>query len=55
MVMQAATSCAAVRADEATVRHELEGNLCLAAPAQGIVDTIIDYAPSSRASAMKQG
>jgi len=40
--------------DEATVRHELEGNLCRCTGYQGIVDAILDYA-SSEAGAAKQG
>jgi len=40
--------------DEATVRHELEGNLCRCTGYQGIVEAILDYA-GSEAGAAKQG
>jgi carbon-monoxide dehydrogenase small subunit len=43
--------------DEATVRHELEGNLCRCTGYQGIVDAILDYAGSEAGAAVaaKQG
>ncbi len=56
MVMQGIDIVRRGRAgDEATVRHELEGNLCRCTGYQGIVDAIIDYAGSAAGLAAGQG
>ena len=57
MVMQGIDIVRRGRAgDEATIRHELEGNLCRCTGYQNIVDAIADYAgrcsgPATQAAA----